>query len=94
MGKLFIMKNVSITELANKRQQLLGIFNAREVDNDSIDLPEFKRICRVESKIAEATFRTDVEKLAGLTILFEDDEGPDFGDSFKVKLFARMREFS
>jgi hypothetical protein len=88
------MKNVSITELAKKRQQLSDIFNAREVDDDAVDAPMFKRICAVETQIETATFETDADKLAGLTILFEDNDGPVFADSFKVKLFARMQEFA
>jgi hypothetical protein len=83
--------SVHLTELARKRQQLSDIFNAREVDNDSIDLPEFKRLCAVETKIAKASFKTRADKIAGNKILMEDK--PSRWDDFQENLFLQMQQF-
>ncbi len=66
-----LRKKKSVTELAAIPQQLYDNFNGREVDDERIDLPEFRKITAVETQIENATFGTDAERLAGLKILFE-----------------------
>lgn len=83
---------MSITELAALRQQLLDNFNGREVDNEKIDLPEFKKICTVETKIAKATFKTRADKRVGDKILKEN--APRYWCSFQEKLFLRIQQFA
>jgi hypothetical protein len=87
------MLGASIVELATERQRLYDIFNGKEIDDDASDL-EFERINAIESTIENATFETDADKLAGLMILFELDDAPDFADRFKAKLFSRIHQFA
>jgi hypothetical protein len=83
---------MSITALAASRQRMLDVLNSREVDDDSIDVPDIKRICAVETKIAKATFKTRADKRAGNKILSEDK--PSNWDSFQEALFLRMQQFA
>jgi hypothetical protein len=88
-----LRKKKSFAELAAERKQLYDSFDGREVDDEKIDEPEFRKILAVETKIENATFETDAEKLAGLLILFELNDSPDFADKFKAKLFSRIHQF-
>jgi hypothetical protein len=81
----------TVAELAASRQKLCEIFNGREIDDDKIDLPEFKRIITIETKIAKATFKTDADKMAGDLILSENK--PSCWDNFQCALYARMNQF-
>jgi len=56
----------SVTGLANVRQKLWDSFNSREVEDDTIDLPEFGKISAIEANIAKASFKTGADKLAGV----------------------------
>ena len=62
--------------------------------SEATDLENMSRLAVVETRIACATFETDAEKLAGLLILFELNDAPDFADQFKGKLFSRIHEFT
>jgi hypothetical protein len=84
----------SVTELAAELQRLRDDFNSREVDDERIDLPQFKKMGTIEAMISRATFDTDANWLVGSKILMEEGDGPDFADSFKRKLFIRMQEFA
>jgi hypothetical protein len=77
----------TITELAAIRQSILD-------DSEMPDLENFEMLIAVETKIENATFETDAEKLAGLMILFELNDAPDFADQFKAKLFSRIHQFA
>jgi hypothetical protein len=87
-----MLKVMGAVELAVIRQQVLDGF--KDDDDEATDLKNMDRLYEVEDQLIRATYESDADKLAGLTILFEDNDGPDFADSFKVKLFARMREFA
>ena len=56
----------SVTGLANVHQKLWDSFNSSEIDDDTIDLPEFRKISAIEAKIAKASFKTRADKLAGV----------------------------
>jgi hypothetical protein len=77
---------MSIIELAVCRQSILD-------DTDTPDTEHFEMLTAVETKIENATFQTDAEKLAGLMILFELNDQPSFADQFKEKLFLRIHQF-
>jgi hypothetical protein len=77
----------SVTELAALRQAILD-------DNETPDLENYEMLTAVETKIENAAFETDAEKLAGLMILFELNDAPRFADQFKAKLFSRIHECS
>jgi hypothetical protein len=83
---------MNIAELAATRQAILDSFC--EHDTEATDLENMERLVEVETKIENATFDTDAEKLAGLRILFELDDAPDFLDQFKAKLFSRIHQFA
>lgn len=87
LGKL--MK--SVTALAAQRKHLLDDFNSRERDDEKVDLPQFEKMNAIEAMIARAEFKTTASKLAGLEILLENGDGPDFADHFKRDLFLRMQ---
>jgi uncharacterized protein Smg (DUF494 family) len=77
----------SITELTAARQAILD-------DTETPDLENYEMLIAVETKIENATFETDAKKLAGLLILFEQNDAPDFADQFKKKLFSRIHQFA
>jgi hypothetical protein len=81
-----------VTELAATRQMILDSFG--DNGSEATDLENMSRLAVVETRIACATFETDAEKLAGLLILFELNDAPDFADQFKAKLFSRIHEFT
>jgi hypothetical protein len=82
----------SITALAASRQQITHLFD--EFIDEATDLENMDKLYEVEARIETATFETDAEKLAGLMILFELNDAPDFADSFKQKLFSRIHQFA
>lgn len=84
----------SVTVLAAERKRLWDDFNSREQDDEKVDLPQFEKMNLIEAMIARAKFDTAASKLAGLKILLEDDDGPDFADCFKRDLFLRMQTFA
>jgi uncharacterized protein Smg (DUF494 family) len=77
----------TVTELAALRQAVLD-------DSETPDLENYEMLIAVETQIEKAKFETDAEKLAGLMILFELNDAPDFADQFKTKLFSRLHEFT
>jgi hypothetical protein len=81
-----MLRKISITELAATRQAILD-------DTKTPDLDNFEMLLSVEDQIERATFETDAQKVAGLLILFELNDAPEFADSFKAKLFSRIHEF-
>ena len=81
---------MSVKALAALRQQLWDKFNGREVDDDTIDLPEFKKVIAIEARIANATFKTAADKIAGNNILMESK--PSNWCDFQEKLFLRMQQ--
>jgi hypothetical protein len=81
-----------VTELAATRQTILDSFG--DNDSEATDLENMDRLYAVETQIEKAKFETDAEKLAGLMILFELNDAPDFADQFKAKLFSRIHECS
>ena len=80
------MSKNSITELAATRQSILA-------DTKTPDQENYEMLIAVEDQIEEASFETDAKKLAGLLVLFEQNDAPVFADSFKAKLFSRIHEF-
>ncbi len=84
----------SVTALAAQRKHLLDDFNSRGHDDEKVDLPQFEKMNAIEAMIARAEFDTIASKLAGLKILLENDDGPDFVDNFKRDLFLRMQTFA
>ena len=87
-------QNVSVAELAAERQLLCDNFNSREVDDETIDLPEFKRINAIEAKIVEATFEAPSDQRVWWKIRFDNNETPKDWDCFKSDLFMRMQQFA
>jgi len=81
---------ISAVKLAVIRQQVLSSFG--DDDNEATDLANMDRLYAVEDQLVGVGYYADADKLAGLTILLEDSDGPVFADEFKVKLFKRMRE--
>jgi hypothetical protein len=84
----------SVTVLAAIRQRLWDSFNSRQVDNETTDLPQFKRINTVEASFVEATFETVNDQKAGWKILLDDEETPHDWDNFKCDLFMRIMKFA
>jgi hypothetical protein len=71
----------TVKELAQDRSRLWKGIKSRPVDINAI-----------EAKILSRTFKTDVDRLAGLTILAEDS--PLHWSGFKVALFKKMQPFA
>jgi hypothetical protein len=86
-----MQRTKSATELAVTRQEILDSFG--DNDSEAADLKNMERLYEVEEQIENATFDTDADKLAGLMILFELNDAPDFAEDFKANLFSRMHEF-
>jgi hypothetical protein len=86
------MLGASVVELAAVRQKLLDIFNGRTIDDDAVDIPEFENINAVETEIANASFKSRADKLAGNKILSEDK--PSRWDNFQEALFLQMMKFA
>ncbi|MCK1459619.1 hypothetical protein IVB34_14780 [Bradyrhizobium sp. 2] len=84
----------SVTVLAAERKRLWDDFNSRESDDENVDRPQFEEMNAIEAMIARAEFDTTASKLAGLKILMENGDGPDFADHFKRDLFLRMQTFA
>jgi hypothetical protein len=82
----------AVAELAARRQAILDSFGPN--DSEATDLANMDRLYAVEAQIEDARFETDAEKLAGLMILFELNDAPDFADQFKAKLFSRIHQFA
>jgi hypothetical protein len=74
----------------------------RKVFDETIDVPQLKKITDIEKKIEKAKYDTDESKLAGLKILLEEEPGiivgekypTIFGEIFKLNLFLRMQKFA
>ena len=81
----------NVVGLAAQRQVVLNGFG--DTDNEATDLANMERLNEIEAQIESAEFNTDAEKLAGLMILFEQSDGPNFADQFKAKLFSRIHQF-
>jgi hypothetical protein len=77
----------TVTGLAVIRQAILD-------DTETPDLENYQMLTVVEAQIENATFETEAEKRAGLMILFELNDAPDFVDQFKAKLFSRIHQFA
>src|SRR3984893_14294870 len=71
----------TVNELAQDRLRLWEGVNSRTVG-----------INNIEAKILSRTFKTDIDRLAGLTILAENS--PLQWDDFKTALFKRMQPFA
>jgi hypothetical protein len=87
-----MLKVMSACDLAALRQQLLASFE--DGDNEAADLLKMDKLHALEEQISMATYNTPDDKLAGLVILLEHGDGPDFADDFKRKLFIQMQEFA
>jgi hypothetical protein len=85
----------SVAQLGAERQRLYDDFNARETDDEKIDLPQLRSIDAIESKILKATFKTDADKLAGLrTLLVGEDSEPGTWCCFKSALYKKMAKYA
>jgi hypothetical protein len=82
----------TVSELAATRQTILDSFG--DNDSEATDLKNMDKLYEVEASIEKATFETDADKLAGLMILFELNDAPNFADQFKAKLFSRIHQFA
>jgi hypothetical protein len=83
----------SITKLAAEWHRLTDDFNSKEVDDDAIDAPMFKKIVAIEARLVKAVFKTAADMLAGLKILFGGDD-PSHWCEFRVALYARMQQYA
>jgi hypothetical protein len=90
-----LRKKKNFAELAAERKQLYDSFDGREVDDEKIDEPEFKKINAIEAKLVRAAFNTAADLLIGLKILVSgDNPEPQYWCSFKAALYTRMQEFA
>jgi hypothetical protein len=85
-------QNVSVAELAMARQGILNSFG--DNDSEAVDLENMDRLYTVEASLEKAMFETDAHKLAGLIILLDLGDKPEFADSFKQKMFLRLQQFA
>jgi hypothetical protein len=85
----------SVTQLAAERQRLYDDFGSRQVDNERIDVPQFKKIVAIETKLVRATFKTKADNASGRRILAGGDSpAPVDWCYFKLNLHPRMQEFA
>lgn len=76
------MARSTLEQLAAKRRRLI----------DTIaEASEMPALHAVERQIATATYHSDADKLLALAILLERDDGAEFADNFKTKLFRKLQ---
>jgi hypothetical protein len=85
----------SVTALAAELKRLCDDFNSREVYDEKIDEPQFKKIGVIEAKLVKATFKTRADHEAGRAILASgDNPEPIDWCFFKSDLYMRMQQFA
>jgi hypothetical protein len=88
-----VLRKKSFAELAAERQRLYASFDGREVDDEKVDQPEFRKILAVQAKLLKV-FNAETDKKVWWKILFDYDETPRNWDNFKVALFMKMKKFA
>ena len=83
---------MNMTELATLRRKIIEGGNNWHDYDEKRSKKEFRKLLNVEAAIVKLPITSELDKAAAAEILLEANDGPDFADNFKTKLFGRFKK--